>query len=764
MKLNSQLYFQLSILFVLLFFTNSQILYAQENDTKKLDTIVITSQKRPQTLREVPISVTVISKKTLFDYEITELNNLSEFIPNFYIEDGRESAAIVMRGIGNNGGTNFGFENPVGIFKDGVYYGRLNHAWLPYLDIERVEVLRGPQSTLFGMNTVAGAISITTRRPSNELEGYAILSRDLRYENSRFQGAVSIPIKKNLSARLATSISTEEGFFYNTFLDERVNGVDDLAGRLSLNWDISDRFNIYSKIEHLSRFHNGSATQLLTQTSDADALERQLSGDPEATFAPDLNTTQDREFRDLKSNTYMINASFASENFTLNSISAYTDFSGKRRLDIDGSSLQMGGIRSNESFYQISQELRITSSKKRRINFIGGVYYQFNDLSHDRLLDFALGEFITSFAGTPEGEIQTYAGNFDQKFYSFATFAKLDWNITDKLMLSGGLRYTNEKKEANSFFDWLVPLTSNPTNALTPGTEAFNTADFVFHDVFGIERHQDQGIYKNHNWLPEIRLQWTPNENTMFYASRTEGQKSGGFNDRDNRAVNFSFDPESSKNYEIGTKLRLFNGVLETNLTWFYLQFKDMQVSVFDLDNLVFIVENAARATSSGIEFDSRWRLSNNFQLNTYLGWLARARFDEFLVPCTPGDAGCETTPDGNFRDEGGEDLSTPRIFYGLSLEYFKRISNRLKVTGNFSLNHRGQKEDVVNQTTPIEAVTFYNARIALHRNNWSLALIGKNLSDNRFVTTRVNQLFADLEQGEISNPRTLFLQMRYEF
>lgn len=737
-------------------------------DDSTLSEIVVTATLRERGLQDVPISVAVVDGRTISEYGLRDLAQARQFIPNLDYQQGTEGAAVTLRGFGNNGGTNFGFDSPVGTFVDGVYHGRLNQTRLAFLDVARVEVLRGPQSTLFGMNTVAGAISVISRQPTNTLEGYVQAQYDPEYHDFEVTAAISGPLTDTLSARLAFISTNQEGYLFNTFLDRDHGAIDDDAGRLWLRWQPSSQLTVLTKLELSRRVQDGINNEVLTPPTNPDDIARMRALDPDITFTPDDDlVSYGPTSRRIKSAEALLRADYAFEPFTLTSITSYSDFSGRTALDLASAPINIGQIRGIEDFHQFSQELRIASTAPGPIEYLAGVYFQRSRLQHFRVVDFRLANFIPAFAGTPSGELQSQAGDFEQTYKTYAIFGQATWNITDALRLTAGARYSMERKRASSFFDWLVPGTTGAENALTPGTPEFDAADFVFNGLFRIVRHTDAGRYSRNAFLPEVKLQWDVTDNVVLYASYGEGEKAGGFNDRDNRAINFSFDSERSTNYEVGAKLRLLGGRAQLDIALFRTRFNDMQVSVFDLPNLVFIVDNAAQATTQGIEIESRWRISRAFTLNAALGWLERARFDEFFVQCVagPADPDCISTPEGDFRDDGGNDLNAPKLTASVGLEFNQELRPGLRFTARADANYRSRSEDLVNAVGPILPVTMFHARLGLaHDNGWNLALMVNNITNERHIVSRSTSLFPGMFTGEVTPPRRIYLQAGFSF
>lgn len=733
-----------------------------------LQEVTVTATKRTESLQDVPISVAVVDGALLSSYGIADLNEARQYIPNLQYQEGTEGASIVMRGFGNSGGTNFGFDSPVGTFVDGVYHGRLNQTRLAFMDLERIEVLRGPQSTLFGMNTVAGAISVISRQPTDSFEASFRAEYDPKYGNGELQGVISGPLTETVSARLAVMTTDEDGYLKNTFLDRDFGGFDDDAARLTLRWNPTDQLTVSTKLEYAKRFQNGVNAQALTPPSDPATLARMIAADPQAAFSPDdLDVSTGNFFRDIESKEAVVTVDYAFDSFTVTSLTAYSDFLEKSWLDLAYSPIPLGQTRAIEDFDQVSQELRIASSTPGRLSYLAGIYYQRSTLEHKRPLDFILGNYVPAFAGTPSGELQTYAGDFEQTYKTLAGFGQATLSITDALRVTAGARYSSERKNASSHYEWLVPGTTGTENALTPGTPEFAAADLVFNSVFRIVRHRDSGRYKENSFLPELKLQWDASDDINLYAGFGKGEKAGGFNDRDNRAINFSFDPETSTNYEIGTKMRLLGGAAQLDVAIFHTQFEDMQVSVFDLPNLVFIVDNAAQATTEGIELEGRWRLSQPLTLNAAFGWLHKARFDQFLVQCVagPADPACLSTPDGDFRDDGGNDLNAPKYTGNVGLEYNHELSSGRSFTARGDVAYRSGSEDLVNRVGRVTSATFVNGLLGIQsERGWNYALVLKNITDERHVSTRSTSLFPGMFTGEVSPPRTVAVQVGYSF
>ena len=742
-------------------------------DRSALDVITVTARKREETLQDVPISVVVVGGEFIEKYRITDFRRVVEYLPNVAFSEGSEAAEIQIRGLGNAGGTNFGFDSPVGLFIDGVAHGRLNQLRTRFLDMERIEVLRGPQSTLFGMNSVVGAISIVTRKPTDEFEGYIRATHDFKHDNTELTAAANLPIADDFAVRVSGLKTWEDGFYTNTLIDSKEGGFDDDHIRVIGAWTPTDNLSITGKYEYFERFQDGVNVQMVVAPMDPAIIGAWTAIDPDVSLThDDLSYSRAASFRDIKTHTGVLTVEYDRDAFSVVSLTSYTHFEEMGVSGLSNAPLNLGGLRRTEDFEQISQELRIASNTDGFIDYLAGVYYQNSDLNHDRPLDFILGNFIPIFAGTPSGGLQTYNGAFEQNHKIYAVFGQATLNITERLAITGGLRYSHEEKTAESFFDWLVPGGSGTDDVLVPGTPEFDAADFVFNAIFQIVRHTDSGDYSEDAFLPEVKIEYDVTDDILVYGSFGIGQKSGGFNDRDNRAINFAFDPERTTNYELGAKASLFDNTAQLNISLFRTQFKDMQVSVFDLSNLVFIVDNAASALSQGIEADGRWRISDNLIFNGSIGWLETAKFKEFLVQCVPGpsDPDCVSTPDGFRRDDGGNALNAPKFNGSFGLEYLTRIPEgalpAIDLSARVDVNHRGKSQDTVNGVDPVGPFTTLNGRIELAASDHgvSVAVIGNNLTDQRKILSRTVGLFPGQQLGSVTSPRSILVQLGFTF
>ena len=734
--------------------------------------IIVTAQRREQSLQDVPVTVNVLDSRTLDTYSVANVRDAVTRIPGLEIRNSAEQDSITLRGLGNFGSTNFGFDSPIGIFIDGVYHGRINQTRLAFMDIDRLEVLKGPQSTLFGMNTPIGAISFISKKPTDNLTGYIIGTGDFRYNNYDVRGAVNVPLSDTLAIRIAALKTFEDGYYYNTTTNRHEGGSDVFGWRATAKWTPTDRLTVLAKLQGGSVDRTGPALFAVSPPTNPADLARALAIDPRASFrADDLLISQLPAQQKNRSFEPVLTVDYRLDPFTIESITAYSKYHGTFVNPLTGSPVNYGTTLGNEQFDQFSQELRLTSNGTNFFDYQAGLFYQHSKVYNQRPLDFILGNYIPSFAGTPSGALQTYIGNFRQRYNTYAAFAQGTINFSSKFKVTGGLRLTHERKVASSIFDWIVPGSRNEADVLTPGTPAFAAADFVFHSVFGINRHTASGKYSKTFLIPDVKVQWYPVSAVMLYASVGQGRQAGGFNDRDNKGFNFGFGPEKATNYEVGAKLNVFDRRLQLNVSAFHTDFQDLQVSIFDLTTNDFIVGNAARALSEGIDADFRLRVGGGFSIDGGFTWLNRNRYGKFIAPCSATAANVATCiatvrPGPGIQDRSGEQLGNAKFTSTAGAQYEGKLSSAVGITARVDLRHMsGKPISAINPAGAITPATFIDGRIGVtYRDAVSIALVGQNLTDKRHVEQTNTFLIPGLIIGTVSPPRTVSLQLGYKF
>lgn len=766
-----------------------------------LEEVTVTAQKREQGLQDVPVAVTAVSGEKINDIGITDLEEVTLYTPNVNINRGQAQPNIFIRGVGS--GTNSGFEQSVGLYIDGVYSGRGQLATVPMtMDLERIEILKGPQGILFGKNTIGGAINVTSAKPSDEFEAMVDALYEPEDGEQIYNLMVSGPLTDNLSGRLAARYQGMDGWWDNRSLDAEGPDQDNLFLRGTLRWYASDSVEVLFKAEH-GDFKVSTKPSVVYRSDFAG--QTNFAGD--VPF-PLLSDHDEGAFNFVDANETDVDVAALTVNWeldfaTFTSITARASYDLFRTQDSDFSPLSALHRTLNEEYEQYSQELRLVSPGGDTVDWIVGAYYQTAELDIARTneaIDFALlGPLSVGALVSLPGSGDPVPTQFDQDSDSWAVFAQATWAVTDTVRLGLGLRYNEETKE----------LDKSSTNAAgaraaalgapelivfsNPATQQ-SISDLRSHNFTGLERDEEKLT-----WMANV--QWDATDDAMLYASVSTGFKGGGFDEAYSgagesvRLVNpftgagidadgdgntdtvpgadpsvLNYDEETVLAYEMGAKMKLAGGAAELNMALFRMEYEDLQVSSLVGD--VFRVGNAGEAISQGLEVDGRWLLTENLTLGASFAYLD-AYYEEFrgatcTIPQSTGAVpGCET---------GAQDLTDRTLLFApdwsanLNLDHFYPIGNNLELRTTLDLNYTDDFYSALDldPATVHNSYTKVNLRvgIATTDDKWSVAVIAKNLTDkktrvwnNDVPVTNSGSYF-----GVPERPRSVAIQGRYRF
>lgn len=689
----------------------------QFQDGLVLEEVVVTAQKREQSLRDVPISIAVFSGEFIDEAGFLELEDLSAVVPGFTVAEAAISTLVFMRGIGS--GINQGFEQSVGMYVDGVYAGRGRQFRDGFLDLERVEILRGPQGILFGKNTIAGAINITTAKPTDEFEARLAALGDFNFGEYQVSGMVSGPLTEDLSARVAVRGGGMDGWMFNTALNREEAAVDDIVARASLNWNPTEQLNIAFKAQYSSYTVNGRTTQITDQGSFGPLY---LAYDP--LFEDQLNTQKSvagigQDYSDTENELAVLTINYDWDSLALTAITAWSGYSYLDELDVDFSPVPYLFQTEPQDFSQLSQELRFSSVSDGQFMWLAGIYLETADLDLQKSVDASLGPL-----GLPLPPA-TRQVPFNQDAESFALFGQVIWDFADRWRLSAGIRYTYEEKSATQSLWYTDYQTMTPNPALGA----------IYAQVgLGVPHAFDQSR-DDSQWTPQLSLQFDATDAVRLYGSAAQGFKAGGFNEAEvtGDPENFPFDSETSTAFELGAKTRLADGAARLDLALFHTTYEDLQVSTFQ--GVSFIVGNAAKATSKGIELEGDWIINEWVTLSGSWTWLD-STYDVFP------DAACTAEQ----TQESGQGAACTQNLAGRPTLYAPENSGRLalswqnRVGGGHLLS---AQVDIVHSDgfyieqdlDPAEfQSTFQKFNLRLGWNSpgdaWSVALLARNLTD----------------------------------
>lgn len=741
--------------------------FAQEAPAESrggLDDIIVTAQKRAEGLSDVPISISAVSGKQVESYGQTNLEQISSSVPNLKITQTAIANRIAIRGIAS--GDNKGFEQSVAMFVDGVYYGRDQLSRLPLVDMERVEVLRGPQPTLFGKNAIAGAVNITTRSPTDEFEGTVSGLYEFNHKELQLTGVLSGPLSDGIEARVVGYHRSMDGYFYNQKLKRNEPNVDEYYVRGKVEFDKGGPLAAELKLEYADFAMKGQPRDVFGAVGNYNAV---FQGPFFVSTVPDYVREDNGYESRNKVFGATLNADLEIGEHTLTSVTSLLDYKTREIVDVDFSGISfLDGTNLREDYRQFSQELRLTSPGGEAFNYIGGVYYQHAKLD---VQDFTLFNPTFLGLGAPFNALGDTRNDRDYSQTSdlISAFAQGELSLTDQLRVTAGARFNHEKKSGRRSLAIVQgPLSTAPAAVVAAVFRALN-----------IEAHSIAGKLSEDSFNPMVNVQFDATDDLMLYASYARGTKAGGFDIRSNSLPTsttvakpgaFEFQDESADNFEAGLKYK--GRDVAFNLSFYRTKYKDLQVNIFD-GTLNFNVRNAAAARTQGIEADFRAALAEGLTISGAIAYLD-FKFTNF----TDGQCYYLQTPGpGGFCDYSGKrNALSPKWSGNLNVDYWTPVGSDLKLSFNVNADFSSSYIAAANldPRTYQGSYAKLGARIGLGQidNRWEVALIGRNLTDQRILQTGSAMPLAttitggagNAYNGIVDRPRTIAVQVTGRF
>lgn len=587
-----------------------------------LEEIIVTAQRRAESVQDIPVAVSAFGAADLDVRNIRNAIDLVGYIPNLFGSNntGVSTAnAYYLRGLGNSESIAT-FDPPVGTYVDDIYISRQNANNFSFFDMDRIEVLRGPQGTLFGRNTTGGAVNLILAEPDDELGGFAEASYG-RFDRVTFRASIDAPIMEGLSAKLSGYYIDDAGYSFNYITNERVNDETSYGVRGAVKWTPNDLINWNVSASYI----NSAGTNVVNTPTDGDGISRQSASgvdvDPSLVDALGLNDNSFRTFlasgadvdlprfsagftsreegtgtlfqqllagqgagNETKSLLIASNLELDFEAVNVELITGYLDLSQDFILNFFDGNLQFDptsapsastfSIANEGEHTQFSQEVKFTGTVfDGLVDYVAGVYYlkEQNDTLLAQLF------FAPQYNRLLSNDTEAFAG-----------YAQLDWNITEQLTVTTGIRFTDETKDLA-----IQDQADSPTS--------FSTADLV---AAGIPTELNASI-----WTPRVAIQYEVSDDVLLFASATRGFKSGAWNARDPLPVNLvNIDPEIVWSYEAGFKSQFMDDRIRLNVQAFYSDTTDLQTpSAFENSDgqTVFITGNFADLRVMGIEAEA---------------------------------------------------------------------------------------------------------------------------------------------------------------
>ena len=724
---------------------------AEDTSARRLESIVVTAQKRSENVQDVPIAITALSSATLEKQRVTDITSLDNLAPGLRIAaaDAAANPKIFIRGAGLND-FNPTSSSGVGLYADGVYIGSPLAQFSTFYDLDRIEVLRGPQGTLYGRNTTGGAINVISKRPTFTPEGTASIeagSFGAIEANAAFGGPIA---GDKLAFRIAGQYAEDDGFSTNAITGNKVNNAERYALRGSLLYTPDDVTDVLLTVNTFAN-RGGAVQPKARNLFPADPSAAGPDGVCAPAFFRSGLCTDALGFADTNADPYTVTSDVEGQDkvdlwsaaltidreigdLTLTSITAYQDVERSAHENTDSSPLQMLEACYNNTQEQFSQELRLASNGEK-LKWVAGVYYMNDTTTSDSAYDILRilrPMFVTPENPTgvsPENSVIYLGYPYTQETDTYAIFGQADYELSPGLILTAGLRWSADEK-------------SMDYTTLAEG-------------VLPLFTYQDSKTFSD--WSGKIGLKYDLTSTTNIYASYSRGYKSGGYfgGNADNAEQIEPYDNETVNAYEIGSKSDLFGNRLRMNLSGFYYDYQDIQAySTVERNGLtVQVLDNAAGAEMYGAEAEFTAMPIENLDLSLGLAWL-HAEYGDYNS--LGGDYS------GNQMPQSPEYSLTSRAAYiietgsGLTITPSVDVSYRSKVYFDSTMRERlsdpelwlvGAELSVMSPSGKIEG-----------------GLWGRNLTDEAYLTSAnpIDSLGVDLLT--YSRPRSVGVFLRYNY
>jgi iron complex outermembrane recepter protein len=705
------------------------VVQAQNN---VLEEVIVTAQKRVENVQDIPVTINVVTGEELDIFSIRDTNDLANSVPGLVIQATPQNLSqITVRGLGTGAGGE-SLDQSVGLFIDGVWAGRLREFQAALFDVERVEVIKGTQSTLLGKNTSLGAISILSRRPDDEQGGFVEGDYEFEYGSTYAGGALNLPTEFG-NYRIAFNEVDEEGYVDNKTTDNKVPERQQSTMRIGAAYDVTADGNLWLSYQYDDLKIHGDTFQ-----PDNDATGFLAGMDPSANIGIDKTKNAWTSYSDSgdaddkqDSHRALIQYDHAFGEYQLTSLTGWSKYNNDRLTDSDFMSVNYLTTSYESDYEQTSQELRLTSPVGERLEYVAGVFYLDSDMHYSSILDASFPPPYT-LSGLPLDSASQI--NYKQDTEVWSLFGQGTLHIVDNWHVTLGLRYTDEQKDVvwgRSRLRLGVPGSIVIADVLAPVVEPTN-----------LNRGED-------NLDGSINIQYDFNQDSMGYMSWARGSKSGGFTTEVALPEDAEYETEEADTTELGMKMNLAGGAALLNASLFYTEIENFQIVTFV--GTAFITETVP-AESTGVEVEAAWAVAEGFTLGA-----------------------SATYADAEQKDTQQQVPYSPKWATSLTAHYeYPWHSAELVWLVDSAVNYRDKQYMGRGELNEDGALTLLDLRIALAAadNSWELALLGRNLLDQKTSFSFDFPAFGGRDDvpvgaatiGSLNRPFTIALQARYNF
>ena len=803
-----------------------------------IEEITVTARKREERALDAPVSVAALSGEEIDRYESRSLMSLTDRVPGLEVYHGAGGGAggnMTIRGIGKPPGTSdYGIDAPVAIVMDGMPFSRNHMIFTGFFDSEAVEVLKGPQALFFGKNTPAGVIALRSISPEvgGEIEGFARASYEFVTEDPVIEAGISIPVGDHWAFRIAARGQDMSGGWLENVAEpldasalypgtnyqtrgasyDKYPATSQAVVRFTAVWEPTDNFDATYKVFRSYTKNNDSGTTSLWSCADGPGvhpthlgiwadptqycpdnevrLKRTGPLAPREIAAADPIVEEDGTFHHkLAQYVHTLQMNLDLGNFTLSSSTGIWDYRHREHTNYGYTSWGVVTSKQGESGKAFTQELRIASNFDGPINFMAGIFIEDAERRLMAPVQLVPSGFFGLFgldvtpapasAGPYAGSYINYHQVWDNDIESFSAFGSVDWQITDRLEITGGLRYTDEKREA------------------TGGNIYENSSFFGFGPQGYVYNPKD----KSDNVSPEVTISYDLTDDVMTYAAYKTGFQSAGISNP-GTVPNLSalsvemqndtliFDETTIKGFEWGLKGTFFEGRMRADFAAFWYEAKDLQVGIFNSNTTTFTLQNAAVAHNWGFEGNAIFQATERLQLR-FSGSFNHLEYDDWAdAGCHPVDGaiavkptvgpGCHdfTDPDTGLtktiQDLSGIRYGGPPLAINVGFTYDQPLPNGRSLELSWDTMYRNEGKRVLNQPnteTPSRTISNVAATIRSEDSDWEFSLICTNCFNEIYATSIGNRPLAKINAGvagdmtaAVAPPRLVRLQATYQF
>ena len=734
---------------------------SNESAATGIESVVVTARRREESLQDVPVAISALTADQLQAQNVRTLEDMTAFAPNIKVNAGRATSSTInayIRGVGQNDPL-WGFEPGVGIYIDDVYVARPQGALLDVYDVERIEVLRGPQGTLYGKNTIAGAIKYVTRDIATDA-AFNVSATGGSYNQREIKVGGSLPvIDEHVFLGAAVAYLRRDGYgeivddgrarSYNR-IGQDVSDKDVLAARANATfvWGDSSRLRILA--DTVQDNSNATGGQRLNDLTIATGTYPRLKDRYDQ--RTDMPVDRDRFINKGIAATY---TQTLTDTLDLKIVGAYREGEGRQFIDFDELNANLFQVPAQYSDDQTSGEVQLTYTGDL-VKGVAGVYYFTGQ---------ATGAFDASLGSL--GLTSLTKGSVDTD--SIAVYFDTTWSLTDRLNLNVGARWNQDDKEASVFV-------AQYAGVLAPNATLFDErnvpASFTLLAV--------QSDYTNDrsfsNVSPRLGMDFKLNDDLMLYFSYAEGFKSGGFDMRGNQLLNPNtsngYDAETADNFEVGMKSAWFDDTLQLNLTAFYTPYKDIQITTQEFvvrngaPTNATAVLNAGKQVNQGVELETMWRPMSGLTLVANVGYLD-AEFEEFFTSCPTAAPGCRLDLSGFNEPINSPDWTT---FVGGTYEWSLGAGD-MSIHAGYQYRSATKVANTTASITDQGAYDILDLGVAYTTadDTWRFAVEGKNILDEEyrvagydFGATGATGGFSQI--GFYGPPRTVSVTATYRY